>query len=69
MDGIAEAAEVSVKTIYRHFENKDKVIQRSDAGGMRRQWDSHSVRIQAFLKRLQLCDGRVVIQGAHRLGW
>jgi AcrR family transcriptional regulator len=26
MDGIAEAAEVSVKTIYRHFENKDELF-------------------------------------------
>jgi AcrR family transcriptional regulator len=26
MDGIAESAEVSVKTIYRHFENKDELF-------------------------------------------
>jgi TetR/AcrR family transcriptional repressor of mexJK operon len=26
MDGIAEAAEVSVKTIYRHFDNKDELF-------------------------------------------
>jgi AcrR family transcriptional regulator len=26
MDGIAEAAKVSVKTIYRHFENKDELF-------------------------------------------
>jgi AcrR family transcriptional regulator len=26
MDAIAELAEVSVKTIYRHFENKDELF-------------------------------------------
>jgi AcrR family transcriptional regulator len=40
MPGIAEAAEVSVKTIDRHFENKDELLSAVIAGGMRRQWDS-----------------------------